>query len=297
MSSSPSLELERAYLLWRTLTRFKEFQDGQVRLSKENSIRMFKSQNEQFLGGAKTVFSDALKTLLSGSALDKINLDKFVGRAYESYMREIEYVSNRKSQFSIDILFQVIETLTMESGSSKSDPAGDPFGIADPSKSSLTKQDMSQILSYLKAYNKMLQRFQGAGNIKKAIELSDSIITQASIENLDIPILALDNMFNLITAQFVLAQKFLCSQLLVAWKKEYGFDEFQESRVAKFIPANASLLEFRTHYAKALKVLQENPPEDGMGEMDLFLIRTVSNYYSSWINQVANQISKTATAT
>jgi hypothetical protein len=43
------------------------------------------------------------------------------------------------------------------------------------------------------------------------------------------------------------------------------------------------------HY-KVLEALKDETET----EMDLFLLRTVSNYYASWINQVANQINKPA---
>jgi hypothetical protein len=292
-SSNPSnsFEPDRAYLLWRTFNRFKEMREGLYRLNKETSIRTFKNQPETYLGHDSDKFVKNLSTLLSiGSGTDKDKVNRFLFKVHETYMREITYSMNRHDQFSMDILFQVIETLFMEVGASKAESEVMNLG---GSKSSMTRQDLEQIMSYLKAFNKMHSRFLSCGNMKKAIEMSDNIITSASVENMDIPILALDSMFNLITAQFVLSQKFQCKQLLSGWKKEYGFDEEQEARIAKLLPPTTSLIEFRAVYAKAIQTIQ-NQKGDENTDMDLFLLRTVSNYYTSWINQVANQIAKTA---
>jgi hypothetical protein len=292
-SSNPSnsFEPDRAYLLWRTFNRFIEIREGIYRLNKETTIRTFKNQPDNFLGHDSDKFVKNLAPLLSiasGTEKDKVN--RFLFKVHEIFMREITYFMNRHDQFSMDILFQVIETLFMEVGASKAESEVMNLGGA---KSSVTRQDLEQIMVYLKAFNKMHARFLACGSMKKAIEMSDTIITAGSVESIDIPILALDSMFNLITAQFVLAQKYQCKQLLTGWRKEYGFDDDQEARIAKLLPPTTSLIDFRTVYAKAIQTIQNQKGEIN-SEMDLFLLRTVSNYYTSWINQVANQISKTA---
>ncbi|MCG9875339.1 MAG: hypothetical protein MH321_11210 [Leptospiraceae bacterium] len=282
---------DKAYLMWRSFERFKEFRDGFFRLNKETTVRTFKNQPESFLSFDSDKFVKHMSSMISSSlSQDKDKLNKFLYKVHESYKKELNYLSNRKEQFSMDILFQVIETLLMEVGANKAENEIQNLG---GNKSAVTKQDLEQIMSYLRTYNKMTARFQAAGSMKKAIELSDDIISQSAHESMDIPILALDSMFNLITAQFILAQKFNCKQLLAGWRKDYGFDQDQESRVAKLLPPTASLIEFRNNYAKALQMLRSQKKEIET-EMDLFLLRTVSNYYASWINQVANQINKPA---
>ncbi len=282
---------DKAYLLWRTFERFKEFRDGIIRLSKDTTIRTFKNQPDQFLILDSDKFIKNMSTFVASSiAQDKEKFTRFLTKVHSSYKKELNYVDNRKEQFSMDILFQVIETLLMEVGVSKAE--NEIHNLADQ-KSAVTKQDLEQIMSYLRTYNKMTVRFQSTGSMKKAIELSDEIISLCAHESLDIPILALDSMFNLITAQFILATKYNCKQLLAGWRKEYGFDLDQESRVSKHLPPTASLIDFRNNYAKALQGLRSSKDESET-EMDLFLLRTVSNYYASWINQVANQINKPA---
>jgi hypothetical protein len=286
-----NFEPDRAHLLWRTFNRYKEMQEGLVRLNKETTIRTFKNQPDLYLSFDTDKFVKNIAPSISGAIVaDKDRMNRFLMRVHESYKKEIYYSENRKEQFSMDILFQVIETLYMEVGVSQAEKEVMNLG---GQKSSVTKQDLEQIMSYLRAYNKMSARFISCGSMKKAIELSDQIISTSAIENPEIPILALDSMFNLITAQFVLAQKYQCKQLLAGWKKEYGFDESQEARIQNLLPPNTSLLEFRAVYAKAIQTLK-NQKRDIESEMDLFLLRTVSNYYTSWINQVANQISKSA---
>ncbi|WCL49588.1 LIC_13029 family protein [Leptospira sp. GIMC2001] len=289
--TNKNFEPDKAHLLWRTFNRFKEAREGLLRLNKETSIRTFKNQPDLYFTMDTDKFIKNIAPLFSGSLItDKDKTYRFLQKFHESYRKEIYYSSNRKEHFSMDILFQVIETLFMEVGANKAESA--VMNLSDQ-KSSITRQDLEQIMSYLKAYNKMSARFQASGNMKKAIELSDEIITSGAMEHPDIPILALDSMFNLITAQFILAQKYQCKQLLSAWRKEYGFDEVQEARIAKLLPPNTSLLDFRNNYARAIQTLQSQK-EEMESEMDLFLLRTVSNYYTSWINQVANQISKSA---
>src|SRR5690606_38724711 len=119
----------------------------------------------------------------SGSLItDKDKTYKFLQKLHDSYRKEIYYSSNRKEHFSMDILFQVIETLFMEVGANKAESA--VMNLSDQ-KSSITRQDLEQIMSYLKAYNKMSARFQASGNMKKAIELSDDIITDGAMEHPD----------------------------------------------------------------------------------------------------------------
>lgn len=290
-NDSNPFDPDRAHLLWRTLQRFKEVREGIYRLNKETSIRTFKNQPEVFLGVDSDKFIKlALPMLGSLQGTEKEKAQRFLHRAHDLYKKEISYSVNRKEQFSMDILFQVIETLFMEYGAGKAESA---VMDMESQKSAVTKQDLEQIVGYLKAYNKMHARFLACGNMKRAIELSDSIITAGAAESMQIPILALDSMFNLITAQFVLSQKYQCKQLLIGWKKEYGFDDEQASRIVKLLPPNSSLLEFRNLYTKAIQELQlKSKQGDPMAEMDLFVLRTVSNYYTSWISQIANQINK-----
>jgi hypothetical protein len=290
-NDSNSFEPDKAYLLWRTFNRFQEIREGVYRLNKETTIRTFKNQPDTYLGTDSDKFVKNTFPLLSApNSSEKEKINKFLFRVHGMYKNEIEYSINRKEQFSMDILFQVIETLFMEVGANKAESA---VMDMETQKSAVTKQDLEQIVVYLKAFNKMHARFLASGNMKRAIENSDKIITAGASENMMIPILALDSMFNLITAQFVLSQKYQCKQLLILWKKEYGFDDDQTSRIVKLLPPETSLLDFRNIYAKAIQTLQNQSKQgDPMAEMDLFLLRTVSNYYTSWINQIANQIAK-----
>jgi hypothetical protein len=112
---------DKAYLLWRTFERFKEFRDGIIRLSKDTTIRTFKNQPDQFLILDSDKFIKNMSTFVASSiAQDKEKFTRFLTKVHSSYKKELNYVDNRKEQFSMDILFQVIETLLMEVGVSKS---------------------------------------------------------------------------------------------------------------------------------------------------------------------------------
>lgn len=289
---SGQFEPEKAYLLWRTMNRFKEVREGLIHLNKEMSIRMFKNNPDGFLSLDPEKFIKNCLSLLGNQVTPEKEktIKALIAKIFDSFRKEIVYITNRKEQFSMDILFSVIETVIMEAGSSKAESA---VLELQNQKSSITKQDLEQILDYLKAYNKMQARYLACGNIKKAIESSDDIISITASEHLQIPILALDIMFNLITAQYVLSQKYTCKDLILGWKKEYGFGEEETKKIVTLFPPQSSLMDFRNLYTNAIKTIQNRIQSgDPTAEMDLFVLRTLSNYYTSWINQIANQISK-----
>lgn len=280
-------ELQRkAGLLWKSIERQKEIQVGLVRLNKEITLRIFLNRPGDFLESNRYDFSQNMKSFLKTVVtMDSEKLEYFIFRVYDCFMREVNYMEKREAQFSIDILFQVIESLSLEKEAKLSQSDNESLGTE-----SLSKADLDHILSHMRAYNLMSLQFEKIGNIKKSIEFSDRIILKTATLNPTVTVLALDNMFSMILAQNVLAIKYGIRNLLSGWKEEYGFSSQDVARIIPLFPRESSLNDFRSVYTQAMQSLVSQKNENGSKDMDLFLLRSVCNYFTSWLNRVANQL-------
>ncbi|WCL49429.1 LIC_13029 family protein [Leptospira sp. GIMC2001] len=277
----------KAGLLWKSIERQSEVQTGLVRLNKEVTLRILINKPQEFLEANRFDFTKNMKLFMKTVVtMDSEKLEYFIFRLYDCYLRELQYIENRNNQFSIDILFQVIETLTIEKDSLQSVQGYFEAANSD----SLTRSDMENILHHMKAFNLMAAQFQRLGNLKKAIELTDQIILKIATLNPMVTVMALDNMFSLILAQNILATKYALRNLLSGWMEEYGFSKDQAARILPLFPNDSSLNEFRSVYTKAMQSLMNMEDATANKEMDLFMLRTICNYFTSWLNRVANQL-------
>ncbi|MCC5814601.1 MAG: hypothetical protein JJT78_07590 [Leptospira sp.] len=288
MIGSPNKKIMQQHsgLLWKSIERQSEVQAGLIRLNKEVTLRILSNRPTEFLEANRFDFSMNMKSFLKTVVtMDPEKLEYFIFRVYDCYMRELQYRENRNHQFSMDILFQVIETLTLERESK-----GLAEGNLNLGAESLTKADLDNILNHIKAFNLLSAHFQKIGNIKKTIEYTDVIILKTATLNPMVTVTALDNMFSLILAQNVLATKYAIRNLLSGWMEEYGFSKEQVCRIIPLFPQESSLNDFRTIYSKAMQSLVSDKSENETKDMDLFILRTVCNYFTSWLNRVASQM-------
>lgn len=276
----------KAGLLWKSIERQPEVQLGLVRLSKDVTLRILNNKPNEFLEANRFDFSKNMKEFMKTVVtMDAEKLEYFIFRLYDCYLRELKFINEKSSQFSIDILFQVIETLTVEKDSIAS--VEGYFSSSNPE--SISRADMENILNHMKAYNFMSVQFKKINNIKRCVEISDQIILKAATLNPMVSILSLDNMYSLILAQNILSSKYGIRNLLSGWMDEYGFTQEQAARILPLFPNNSSLNEFRSVYTKAIQALgQKADPENK--DMDLFMMRSICNYFTSWLNRVANQL-------
>lgn len=276
----------KAGLLWKSIERQAEVQLGLVRLNKDVTLRILNNKPNEFLEANRFDFTKNMKEFMKTVVtMDSEKLEYFIFRVYDCYLRELNFINERNSQFSIDILFQVIETLTVEKESIQSVEGY----FSSSNQESISRADMENILNHMKAYNFMSIQFKKINNLKRCVELSDQIILKAATLNPMVSILSLDNMYSLILAQNILSSKYGIRNLLSGWMEEYGFTEEQAIRILPLFPSDCSLNEFRSVYTKAIQALGQKVDPINK-DMDLFMMRSICNYFTSWLNRVANQL-------
>ncbi|TGL56673.1 hypothetical protein EHQ58_15865 [Leptospira ognonensis] len=283
MVSESLKKVDSAVLLWKSLVRQPEFQAGALRLNQDITLRTFKNQNYRYLDSERFEFIVAMKELLKPVAsLENEKIEYLIFRIYECYHKELAYSAGIDSRFSIDIVFQFIEFLC-------ADGKKEDIEKVLQKETSLDKKEVESIISHIKAFNKLGAYFSKSSSLKKTIENGEQILSAIASAYPDITWLALESMFYLLVAQYALATKYSCESLLRGWMNEYGFDENQYVVVANFFPPGTSLLDFRGNYTNAIRSLH-GMSASTRPEYDLLLLRSIGNYFSSWIVKVAHQM-------
>ncbi|MCE9498940.1 MAG: hypothetical protein K8R21_00230 [Leptospira sp.] len=264
---------ELGMLLYRVLNRTDEIQTGGIgglRIPRDIFIRTFTNQPELFNIEDKNKFIKSIADLFKNTALTNEKLEVFCTKVFNAYHGEIKYLRGKTTQFSFDIIFQVIELLQTESNSPQNES-----GL-------ITLEDRNNILKHFKAYNELTNLFKTFPNTKLIIDKRDEIIEEFGNKHNYITFVALESMFRNILAQILLSKKHNCNTLIAEWAKEYGFDEETASRIRKYIPVETSIIDFRTKYAQAMKIVKD--------DMDMMFLRTLSNYFASWVSNVSEQL-------
>ncbi|TGN20583.1 LIC_13029 family protein [Leptospira idonii] len=283
MVSESFKQIDPAVLLWKSLYRQPEFQAGSLRLNQDITIRTFKNQSKRYLTSERYEFITAMKELLKPIAtLDHEKVEYLIFRIFECYNKEMEYWRDTHSRFSMDILFQFIEFLCADS------PKED-LSVLLQKETSLNQKEVESILIHIKAFNKLGIYFSKSPSLKKTIENGEPILATLASAYPTITWLALESMFYILVAQYALASRYSCESLLRGWMTEYGFDENQYVVVASYFPPGTSLLDFRGKYTNAIRALRGISGEK-KPDYDLLLLRSIGNYFSSWIVRVAHQM-------
>ncbi|MDF3821670.1 hypothetical protein P3G55_17330 [Leptospira sp. 96542] len=278
----------REILLWRSIARQPEYMAGAFRLNQDITLRTFKNQEAKFLHSERFDFILAMKALLKPvTDLDSERMEYLIFRIFEAYTRELKYTSDPETRFSMDVLFQFIEFLCV-------DHPKEDVGSFLQKETSLTKEEVDTILVCIKVFNKLGSYFRKSPNLKKTIENGEPILQSLAAHHPTIPWLALESMFYLLVAQNALASKYSCDSLLKGWMKEYGFDENQYVTVANYFPPGTTLHEFHGKYTSAIRSLNSGKSKDHT--MDLLLLRSIGNYFSSLLVKVAHQMEGVQTA-
>lgn len=274
---------EKATLLWRVLRRQPEMRSGLVRAVRENFLRAVIGSAERCFSGDESVFIPHLKQLLFGADREgPLNRDQLTLRIFVQFQKELGYIQGRQDQFSFDILFQTIELLSLGKNDEQAESTIRQLGN---SEAALSHLDRDRLLEYFRAYNLLAKLIKASGNVKVALEKREQLIDEAASQHVDLPLSALDSMFRYCIAQILLSRKFLCRELIELWREEYGFDQDAVDRMLAHIPADCSLLEFRQRYAQAIQSFRS-----GGDQMELFLLRTLANYFTSWVTNVSEKI-------
>ncbi|MCB1325429.1 MAG: hypothetical protein KDK35_09400 [Leptospiraceae bacterium] len=272
-------ERARANLLWRVLRRQPEIAAGRVRVIREHFLRVIASKPTDFFGAAEGDFRAHLGEVLFGDGARPDFAAALLLRVYGAYQKEEGYLEGRKEDFTFDVLFQAIEHLGLNR--SNESEASLLAGGA------LTGNDRDRILAYFRAYNDLARRMSLAGPPRALMDDREAIVDEIAARNPLITISGLDGMFRYQLAQILLSQKYACHDLLKLWCREYGFEPDAIERVQNYIPDNAPLHDFRTHYAKAIKRFRD---DQGADDLDILLLRTLANYFTSWVMGVSEKI-------
>lgn len=263
---------EISVLLYRVLFRSEEVRGGSVKVVKETFIRTHSNHPELFPILDRTKFvRDMVSVFKTSSVLNPEKLEAFFASIHAAFQSELRYLLGKSTQFTFDIMFQVIESILQE--------------MSHPEdQRTVDVKDRELILKHFRAYNDLSKYFNKMGTSKAVIDKKDDIITEISINHREITIVSIENMFRNILAQILLSRKYNCGTLIDKWSTEYGFGPEQAQSMRNYIQETATLTDFRTQYANALRAIgTEN-------DMDLMFLRTLSNYYSSWVTQVSEQI-------
>lgn len=262
---------EISILLYRVLYRTEEVQQGAVKVLKEMLLRTHTNHPDLFPILDRTKFTkDMIDLYKTSSSLIPEKLELFFNAVHISFQNEILYLVGKSVQFSFDIIFVVIETILNEMN-------------LPENERTVNMKDRETILKNFRAYNDLSKIFNKIGNTKVVIDKKDDIITEISILHKDITIISIESMFRHILAQLLLSKKYNCGNLIEKWAQEYGMEDNIPS-MKRVIPEKTPLTEFRLQFTNAVKILKEE------NEMDLMFLRTLANYYSSWVTQVSEQI-------
>ncbi len=276
-----------ANLFYKILVRQPEFGEGSVQLLKDTFLKNFETNFSSFEKADESNFHESILKLLQSSGRFRVNdMKEFVNRVVKGYQKENMYRKDRRNHFSLDILFQTIDFLS----AGKTDDAAEQ-NLASKQDDGLTNIERENLILNYRAYNAMNAKILANGNLKDALFKKDTIVTDVAILHKDLTITALEFMFRNIVAQQLLSKKYNCDTLINEWGKEYNFDDEMKTRILAYIAAETPLLKFRPKYAQAVQTIKNTDiSKSDVLDSDLFLLRSLANFYTSWIMQVSEMI-------
>jgi hypothetical protein len=282
-----ALVRNEAALYWKILLRQPEVGEGTVQLLKDTFLKNFETGYSGFDISNEEAFINATHKLLQSAGRFRIlEVKEFGIRVARAYQKEQMYRKDRRNHFSLDILFQTIDLL---SANKAEEAAEQTISSKDDDGFSVAERE-NLILNY-RAYNAMNAKILGIGNLKDALLKKDALVSDVALLHKDLTITALEFMFRNIIAQQLLSKKYNCDTLIMEWGKEYNFEDELKTRVLTYISADTPLLKFRPKYAQAIQSIKNTDvSKSNVLDSDLFLLRSLANFYTSWIMQVSEMI-------
>ena len=274
-----------ARLLWRVVHLRPECAQGQVRMFRDSFLR---AAGDVALLPREDLRAGVQDLLLANGRYRVPSFDAFVDGVWTLLCRELDYRSDRSRQFSGDLLFQTIELISLNKSQAAAEGTIRELGLHGDV--SMSDQDRVQMLLHFRAYVDMQKRIQAAGNVKRALDQKEELLLAAARANPNVTLSALTYMLRNFVAQHLLSLKYSCDTLMVEWMKEYGFGPLHMLKLARLIPFETALTRFRTTYAAAVRGLRDAAQGGDRIESDMFLLRSLSNFYTSWTMKVAEMI-------
>lgn len=276
-----------ASLFWKILIRQPEIGEGSVQLLKDTFLKNFETSFSNLENTEEASFKESIhKLLLSAGRFRIVDIKDFVNRVVLGYQKEQMYRKDRRNHFSLDILFQTIDFLS----AGKTEDVAEQ-NLASKQDDGLSPQERENLIINYRAYNAMNAKILAIGNLKDALFKKDNVVSEVALLHKDLTITALEFMFRNIVAQQLLSKKYNCDTLINEWGKEYNFDDDMKIRILTYISADTPLLKFRPKYAQAIQTIKNTDfSKSNVLDSDLFLLRSLANFYTSWIMQVSEMI-------
>ena len=277
-------------LLWRILAIQPEVQDGRLRLLKQSFFRLWKEGEGDFTELSDRLTSNVAELVQKSGRHHLPNFMSFIMRVASKYRREQILLQDPAQRMAQDILFRTIQLISLNPTPAEAEQVIMEIGTHYPN-SCITALDREILQRNFHAYQFLTKKILSLKSLRQALDLRDDIIALTSRKHPDVTIYNLDYMLRYIVAQLLLARKFRCDTLIVEWMQEYGFGPEEMLRIAKYIPYETSFLRFHNFYRQAIRNLKGyTPPSPEPEASDLYLLRSISIFYISWIMKTSEQL-------
>lgn len=285
-----TFNLERSLLLWRILQCQPETRAGSVQIMKQPFFKEFRANREKYFEFNEELVRNVhdLCWQVGRHRLD--NVLEFSSRVALRYRKELLMLTDRQRLISFDILFQTIQLLSLQPDRAAAMETIRRIGSHEPGIS-ISDIDREILVRNFRVYLFLSNRIIARKNLRQVLEERDRLMAEAAAKHPGVMMYFLDSMFRNIVAQILLSRKYKCDTLIVEWLKEYGFEPEHMVRISRYIPYDTGFLKFRASYRKAIQKLCGEQSEAGdPSDSDVFLLRSLSNFYTSWIMKASYQI-------
>lgn len=281
----------RDLLLWRILQCRPEVREGQLKLLK-NPFRNEIRKNPADFAEANTALVGNLKALIERTGRSRMNasLAKIAIEVASAYRRECIAANETHFGISFDFLYQTVQLLSLNTSREDAERTILRMGRAN-SGTSLSETDRGRLIRSFRAYVALARRLRGMRTMRTAVEMQDDVIAEVFALDSAVSIVFLDQAYRSLIAQVILSKKFRCDTLLVEWLREYDLEPDHLVRMSQYIPYETEFWQFRKSYRDAIRSLKDYLPTSKEPlDSDVFLLRSLGNFYTSWIMQTSRQI-------
>lgn len=282
--------LERSVLLWRILQCQPETRAGEVQVLKQAFFRAFRQDRAKFSEYNEELVRNVNDLLWRVGRHRLENMLEFSARVALRYRKELLMLTDRQRLVSFDILFQTVQLLSLHPDRDVALETIKKIGNHEPG-CSISDIDREILARNFRVYLFLSAHIIARKNLRQVLEGRDELIARAAEKFPGVMVYFLDCMFRNLVAQILLSRKYKCDTLIVEWLKEYGFEPEHMVRIARYIPYDTGFLKFRSSYRRAIQQLCGEHGEAGdPSDSDIFLLRSLSNFYTSWIMKASYQI-------
>lgn len=290
ISQNKKSRFESPMLLWRILQCQSEVRNGDVKILKNPFLRTFKENEQEFSELSENLIKNIRELLTKTSRHRLQNFTSFIMKVSSQYRKELINIQSPGRQLSFDILYQIIQLLSLNPDEQTAESVIRRMGKHEP-LCSLNDVDRELVFRNYRVYLFLSKRILKYKSLRSALEDRDQLLFEASQRHKEVMVYFIESMFRTFIGQILLSRKFKCDTLIVEWLREYGFEPDHMVRVAGYIPYDCSFLHFRFKYREAIKSLNQYKPSGKEPEdSDVYLLRSLSNFYTSWLSKTSVQI-------